>query len=181
MNTLSSLLNWIGTTIGANPNTLTTTSKTLVGAINEVMSNLYPVGSYFWTSDGTFNPQTAWGGTWEKMDEGLVLVSAGTNYPISAGVHSDGGSKDAVLVAHTHTVSGGAHSHPISSKYKEDELASGSAKTQYTSNGNKTSTALSTIASNTGTHTHTVSTNGVSGTGKNMPPYKNAYCWHRVA
>lgn len=36
MNTLSSLLNWIGTTIGANPNTLSTTSKTIVGAINEV-------------------------------------------------------------------------------------------------------------------------------------------------
>ncbi len=36
MNTLSSLLNWIGNTIGANPSTLTTTSKTLVGAINEV-------------------------------------------------------------------------------------------------------------------------------------------------
>ena len=36
MNTLSSLLNWIGNTIGANPNTLTTTHKTIVGAINEV-------------------------------------------------------------------------------------------------------------------------------------------------
>lgn len=36
MNTLSSLLNWIGNTIGANPSTLTTTSKTVVGAINEV-------------------------------------------------------------------------------------------------------------------------------------------------
>ena len=36
MNTLSSLLNWIGNTIGANPNTLTTTSKKIVGAINEV-------------------------------------------------------------------------------------------------------------------------------------------------
>ncbi len=36
MNTLSSLLNWIGNTIGANPNTLATTSKKIVGAINEV-------------------------------------------------------------------------------------------------------------------------------------------------
>lgn len=36
MNTLSSLLNFLGNTLGANPNTLTTTSKTLVGSINEV-------------------------------------------------------------------------------------------------------------------------------------------------
>ena len=35
MNTLSSLLNWIGNTIGANPNTLATSSKTIVGSINE--------------------------------------------------------------------------------------------------------------------------------------------------
>lgn len=36
MNILSKILLWIGNTIGANPNTLTTTSKTLVGAINEL-------------------------------------------------------------------------------------------------------------------------------------------------
>lgn len=41
MNKLSSLLNWLGNTIGANPSTLATTSKTLVGAINEIE----PVGS----------------------------------------------------------------------------------------------------------------------------------------
>ena len=37
MNTLSSLLNWIGETIGSNPNTLVTTSKKIVGAINEAV------------------------------------------------------------------------------------------------------------------------------------------------
>ncbi len=37
MNTLSSLLKWIGNTIGANPNTLVTTDKTIVGAINEAV------------------------------------------------------------------------------------------------------------------------------------------------
>lgn len=39
MNTISSLLKFLGNTLGANPTTtLTTTSKTLVGAINEVAS-----------------------------------------------------------------------------------------------------------------------------------------------
>ena len=36
MNTLSSILNFLGVTLGANPNTLTTTNKTIIGAINEV-------------------------------------------------------------------------------------------------------------------------------------------------
>lgn len=40
MNTLSSLLKWIGNTIGANPNTLSTSSKTIVGSINEVAASV---------------------------------------------------------------------------------------------------------------------------------------------
>ena len=36
MNNLSSILTFIGNVIGANPSTLTTTSKTLVGSINEI-------------------------------------------------------------------------------------------------------------------------------------------------
>lgn len=40
MNVLSSILYFIGTTIGANPSSLTTTSKTFVGAINEVAASV---------------------------------------------------------------------------------------------------------------------------------------------
>lgn len=65
MNTLSSLLNWIGQTIGANPNTLKTGAKTIVGAINEVKTNAVQTSSLTEigaagkvpkiTSDGTLN------------------------------------------------------------------------------------------------------------------------------
>lgn len=40
MNVLSSLLYWIGNTIGYNPNTLKTNDKTIVGAINEVKDSV---------------------------------------------------------------------------------------------------------------------------------------------
>lgn len=40
MNKFSSILQWIGNTIGANPNTLTTESKTLIGSINELASSI---------------------------------------------------------------------------------------------------------------------------------------------
>lgn len=43
MNTLSSLLNFLGNTLGANPNTLATDSKTIVGAINELHGDIYSV------------------------------------------------------------------------------------------------------------------------------------------
>lgn len=168
MNTLSSLLEWIGNTIGANPSTLSTTSKTLVGAINEVASNPYPVGSYYWTSDESFNPASIWSGSWEKMDAGMVLVSAGTNYPVSAGVHKDGGSKDAIVPSHNHSV--GALSVPI----KQEVNCSGTGgKNLYYVNGSE-QRYLTVPAHNT-------NYTGVSATNANMPPYKNAYCWHRYA
>lgn len=68
----------------------------------------YPVGSYYETSDTTFNPNTTWGGTWILETEGQVHVSAGTNYSVSgatgasgAGI-SDGGDTDAIVPYHNH-------------------------------------------------------------------------------
>lgn len=40
MNKFSSILQWIGNTIGANPSTLSTESKTLIGSINELASSI---------------------------------------------------------------------------------------------------------------------------------------------
>lgn len=45
MNTISSLLNWIGNLIGADPSTMTTSSKTVVGAVNELNGKLGTIKS----------------------------------------------------------------------------------------------------------------------------------------
>lgn len=63
MNTISSLFNFIGNLIGANPNTLTTTSKTLVGAINEVKAMH---ADYIETTSSSGN----W--KWQKYHSGRV-------------------------------------------------------------------------------------------------------------
>lgn len=165
MNTLSSLLNWIGSTIGANPSTLRTTSKTLVGAINEVANNVYPVGCYFWTSDGSFDPAATFGGTWEKMNEGMVLVSAGTNYPISVGVAKDGGSATHMLTvnempSHTHKLPAAVFRYID----KTSNFQSGNSRKCFSEDNNLTTNAT-----------------GGSQAFSIMQPYKNAYCWHRVA
>lgn len=39
----------------------------------------YPVGSYYETSDTTFNPNTAWGGTWVLETDGIFHVSGYAN------------------------------------------------------------------------------------------------------
>ncbi len=59
MNTISSLYKWIGNLVGANPSTLTTTSKTLVGAINEVDAEIDDVkNALAWKLKGTAIGQT---------------------------------------------------------------------------------------------------------------------------
>lgn len=57
----------------------------------------YPVGSYYETSDTSFDPNTAWGGTWVLEAEGSVHVSAGSTYTVGSSYGSN---------THTHTTSG---------------------------------------------------------------------------
>lgn len=84
---------------------------------SSVLDIFYPVGSYFETSDTSFDPNTAWGGTWEKEVAGQVHVSAGGTYYVSgANINtSDGGERTHTLTinempAHNHglALSGGS-------------------------------------------------------------------------
>ena len=44
----------------------------------ELWKTVYPVGSYYETSNTSFNPNNAWGGTWVLENDGTVLVSKST-------------------------------------------------------------------------------------------------------
>lgn len=73
---------------------------------------VYPVGSYYETSDPYFNPNTAWGGTWVKDSDGKVLVADDTATGFS--LDQTGGAKtitisEGQLPPHNHT-----HTHPHS-------------------------------------------------------------------
>lgn len=78
------------------------------GLTKTLVDFFYPIGSYYETSDVTFNPNLTWGGTWVKESEGLVHVSAGTNYVVSGANllggqgQQDGGNKDAIIPLHDH-------------------------------------------------------------------------------
>lgn len=71
----------------------------------------YPVGSYYETSDTSFNPNVSWGGTWSLETEGQVHVSgsaSGTYQVNGARTNtSDGGASTVKLtdaqVAHGHS------------------------------------------------------------------------------
>lgn len=59
----------------------------------EILNLMYPVGSYYETSDATFNPNTAWGGTWVEDSKGRVTVGQNTNDTSFDTIGETGGSK----------------------------------------------------------------------------------------
>lgn len=58
------------------PDTTTPINNTNLNNVQKLLVDLiYPVGTYYHTSDSEFDPNTAWGGTWELDQSGTVLVS----------------------------------------------------------------------------------------------------------
>lgn len=86
----------------------------IVNSINNIPNTIYPVGSIYMSLTST-DPSVLFGGSWEKLDDGRVLLGANDTY--TAG--STGGSftrklSTDNLPAHTHTATvstTGAHTH----------------------------------------------------------------------
>jgi hypothetical protein len=91
-----------------------------------------------------------------------------------------GGSKDAIVVSHTHTGStstAGSHTHAYATQLNGALGSSGTARS-----GDGAGTLNQTTQS-AGLHDHTFTTNstGSSGTNANLPPYIVVYLWKRTA
>lgn len=126
---------------------------------------VYPVGSYYETSDTTFDPNVTWGGTWALETEGQVHISAGANYSVAGALTNttDGGSKDAVVVSHTHKVSSGWQS----ASGQPDRITYGGVNGGYNNAGYGGVQFIESV--------------GVDGTNKNLQPYIVVNRWHRTA
>lgn len=85
-------------------------------SVKQLIDIIYPVGTYYETTDATFNPNTAWAGTtWQKITDGRVLIAGGGDYTVG----SNYGEKThkittAEMPVHSHsasTATNGAHTH----------------------------------------------------------------------
>lgn len=141
------------------------------GGLTYDLDKVYPVGSIYMSVNST-NPSTLFGGTWVQLTDTFLYASdtADTNSTTATG-----GSKDAVVVSHNHTQN--AHSHQLPNSaivyYANDSgsLPNGTAKKYVTNTTPKLSTNTATAENNA---------TGVSGTGKNMPPYMRVFMWKRT-
>ena len=147
----------------------------------------YPVGSYYETSDTTFDPNTAWGGTWVKDSAGKVTVAQDTSDTDFDTIGGTGGEKTHLLTdaesgqKAVNIGSSGGHSHTIRSYINNTvKYASGTAARPYTSSGDSSTTAWNVTASN-GAHTHDISASDAATAHNNLQPYIVVNRWHRTA
>lgn len=72
-----------------------------------VNNSQHPVGSIYLSTSQTFNPQTAWGGTWKKIADGRCLIGASDAYPLgSTGGEATHKLTTAEMPSHNHSFSG---------------------------------------------------------------------------
>lgn len=136
-------------------------------AIRSVLDFFYPVGSIYISTSSTFNPQTAWGGTWKKTADGRCLIGASDKYPLRS--------------------TGGEANHTLT----EDELpliegrVFGDATYGSASSGHFKATKENPCNLHAGTGENDFSSI-YFGFGKNLPhnnmqPYLAVYIWERTA
>ena len=141
-----------------------------------ILQLLYPVGSVYLNATNATNPGTLLGfGTWVAFGAGRVPVGFDSTNVLFDTAEETGGSADAVVVSHTHTITDSGHSHTTTIPTS----ATGNSRQALYSTDNAGTTA--TITSSTATTGISVNTTGSSGTNANYQPYITVYMWKRTA
>lgn len=145
-------------------------------ALMVAIKALYPVGSVYMNATDSTNPATLFGfGTWTAFGAGKVPVGYDSTDTLFNAGEKTGGSKDAIVVSHTHTatVSDPGHSHSIQGTSNQGgtslPLSGGSYNVTYNSNTSTTGITVSNAST------------GSSGTNANLQPYITVYMWKRTA
>jgi hypothetical protein len=158
--------------------------------VQAALQAIYPVGSIYTNATNATNPGTLLGfGTWTAFGAGRVMVGFNASDPLFDTAEETGGSKDAIVVSHTHTatstVTDAGHVHGTRgtaaasfgfSDVRADNFGGGN--TGQASDSTNRDTKTSTTGITVGT---TIASEGSSGTNANLPPYITVYMWKRTA
>lgn len=150
----------------SDPNNELATKNDLTNYLvsSDLLNLIYPVGAIYISVNNT-NPGDTIGGTWVQIKD-KFLLACGDTYSNGA----TGGSADAVNVSHTHGVS---RNYVLTTD--------GSGVSRISTAGQTGTKVQNLLQSSDSIYRNTIESSGVSGTGKNMPPYLAVYVWKRTA
>ena len=160
-----------------------TTQIATTSFVQAAISAAYPVGSIYISTIAT-NPATTFGfGTWVEFGAGKVLVGQDTGETAFDTLEETGGSKDAIVVEHTHTGStntAGSHVH-AARVITNGQVFTGGGEGQFRSSNPYSTSSGYFEAAGDHNHTVTVDSTGSSGTNANLQPYVVVKMWKRTA
>ena len=151
--------------VGVNTTQIATTAF-----VQAALQALHPVGSIYINATNATNPGTLLGfGTWTAFGAGRVPVGFNAADSLFDTAEETGGSKDAIVVSHSHSISDPGHTH------------SSNAVTPVSGVGISGTLAQSVPATiNSATTGITINSAGSSGTNANLQPYITVYMWKRT-
>ena len=161
-----------------------TTQVATTAFVTAALQAVYPVGSVYINAASSTNPSTLLGfGTWTAFGAGKVMVGLDSADSLFDTLEETGGSKDAIVVSHTHTATTTAtdsgHTHSSQSNCAPNGGGPGQAYGS-TTPGNQPGYATTTGTANI-TAATTVASAGSSGTNANVQPFIVVKMWKRTA
>lgn len=142
---------------------------------------LYPVGSIYINATNNTNPGTLLGfGTWTAFGAGRVPVGFNASDPLFDSAEETGGSKDAIVVSHNHSITDPGHTHQ---QTRNDTAGAQEQAITGPTTGNAYATATgnsSPISTQSATTGISINSTGSSGTNANIQPYITVFMWKRT-
>jgi len=161
-----------------------TTQIATTAFVTAALQALYPVGSIYINAGVSTNPGTLLGfGTWTAFGAGRVMVGLNGSDSLFDTLEETGGSKDAIVVSHTHTatVTDPGHVHQMTRVLTDANADSiFDAISEFSTSDDANYQNRNTDSATTGI-TVGNSTEGSSGTNANLQPYITVAMWKRTA
>lgn len=143
--------------------------KAVTDAVAAAKNAMYPVGSYYWSTQDT-DPSELFGGTWKKVEGRFIIGSGTVTDENTQGIYTFVTGETGGEYTHKLTVSEmPSHEHSYTSINTIQHVQSSTVVNNYGYIGNGSSSSKATSAT------------GGNGHHNNLPPFEVANCWKRIA
>lgn len=148
----------------------------------ELIDRIYPVGSIYISTSASFNPQTAWGGTWRKTADGRCLIGANDTYPLgSTGGEATHTLSTNEIPSHSHGLLGYIFNQAYAQSIPKYGLLCSAQMAQKGWDEKGDYCDFDGLKHDGAVNSWSIRANGGGASHNNMQPYLAVYIWERTA